>query len=276
MPEIGDPAPPVAGTDVVSGEPFSLQDQQGSVVLLAFSGITWCGPCKYEAPLLQELWLEYTSQVHIPAVKFAIVSTQFGEPEPVGALQNAINEYGITFPVVHGYPWPNEWEFNGVPTLYFIDPDGIICGHHVGAGPPAEAVKNAIRTELAACGVKRINIDLGRWVAIARILFGVTEDGGGLIISGGKPIPVDPWGPYRVASKLGPQARDVLRSLAMGELAADLEDPALRQSLLTASLRSAAQAAQRLKLEGARPGLASQAAHGATRVLGPVSSAPMS
>ena len=60
-------------------------------------------------------------------------------------------------------------------------------------------------------------IDPDRWSAVIRILFGVTQDGGGVGIGpGGEPIPIDPWGPLR---RLGAPQQDVLSALAVGELA---------------------------------------------------------
>lgn len=60
-------------------------------------------------------------------------------------------------------------------------------------------------------------IDPDRWAAVIRILFGVTQDGGGLGIGpGGEPIPVDPWGPLK---ELSAHKRDILSALAAGEVA---------------------------------------------------------
>jgi hypothetical protein len=60
-------------------------------------------------------------------------------------------------------------------------------------------------------------IDAHKWAAVIRILFGVTNDGGGLgITPGGKPVPIDPWGPLM---RLAPAKRDVLLGMAISELA---------------------------------------------------------
>ena len=84
---IGDTAPTFSGHDIVNDEPFNLSDHAGSVILLAFSGITWCPPCQYEAPYLQQLWQEFTDGITNPPVKFLLVSTKFGGTESLGALQ---------------------------------------------------------------------------------------------------------------------------------------------------------------------------------------------
>jgi hypothetical protein len=60
-------------------------------------------------------------------------------------------------------------------------------------------------------------VDPDRWAAVIRILFGVTQDGGGMGIGpSGEPIPIDPCGPLR---QLGGAQHDVLSALAIGELA---------------------------------------------------------
>ena len=70
-------------------------------------------------------------------------------------------------------------------------------------------------------------LDLSRWAAIATILFGVIQDGGGVIIVGGKPIPIDPWGPpyqslWNVLAEpyaARPAMRDAVVGIAFQQLA---------------------------------------------------------
>jgi len=66
-------------------------------------------------------------------------------------------------------------------------------------------------------------------VAVIRILFGVTSDGGGLgLTPGGKPVPVDPWGPLH---QVAPAQRDVLLGLAITELAKLAHSPAAHDEI---------------------------------------------
>ena len=59
------------------------------------------------------------------------------------------------------------------------------------------------------------------------VLFGVIQDGGGVFIVGGKPIPIDPWGPLRHSlwaalqnpRDAHPAVRDVLVGTALLQLA---------------------------------------------------------
>ncbi len=76
--------------------------------------------------------------------------------------------------------------------------------------------------------------DWRRWMAVVYILFGVIQDGGGIVIKPGTgPIPIDPWGPLR---HLSPAKRDVLAGLATTELAELLRDPASREAVTRAGL----------------------------------------
>jgi thiol-disulfide isomerase/thioredoxin len=85
---VGDLAPAVNGTDVVNNQAWSLQSFAEHHVLLAFSGITWCGPCMAEAPALEIVWQKLNGKANVPFT-MAIVSGMFGSPESPQALQNA-------------------------------------------------------------------------------------------------------------------------------------------------------------------------------------------
>ena len=73
MPNNGDPAPLFSGTDIVTHETFSLSEHQGETILVEFAGLTWCGPCQYGAPLLQELW-EYYKTSAGSKIQFVIIN----------------------------------------------------------------------------------------------------------------------------------------------------------------------------------------------------------
>jgi probable HAF family extracellular repeat protein len=68
----------------------------------------------------------------------------------------------------------------------------------------------------------------------ARILFGVTKDGGGLVFVGKHPVPIDPWGP--LWSRLVRSHPDAIRALAIVGVAAGLDDPRTRANIQQAAL----------------------------------------
>lgn len=84
-----------------------------------------------------------------------------------------------------------------------------------------------------------------RWHLIAQILFGVTTDGGGVVVLPGTgPVPIDPWNPL-IPESMSPQVRDILVALATYELAGLCQDAAnvhlIRQASLSAVENATAQ-----------------------------------
>lgn len=247
---IGDPAPPITGTDVVNNQPWALQDHAGKTVLLVCSGITWCGPCKKEAPSLEAVWNQL-SGVTIPPFTMAIISGgQGGVEEDPGALQNAINDFGITFPVVPGVSYWPQYKIEGVPTLYCLHWNDQSNQHevgavHIGASGTFEEITEEILNFLYGCGVTKIIYQGGYLAATYLMLFGgVSTDAGGWgITPGGKPIPIPPWDPLRPLSRAG---SDALVGLAVAEMGGRLHDPELRNRIRQAGIQVAKASITRL------------------------------
>ena len=105
------------------------------------------------------------------------------------------------------------------------------------ANPPIDriGVMPDLRAILEHLGVLfPIRLDLGRWAAVVTILFGVIQDGGGVIRKpGGGGGPIGPWGPDGPIGPLflAPEKRDVLLGLALTELAVLASDDKTRQSI---------------------------------------------
>jgi len=98
---------------------------------------------------------------------------------------------------------------------------------------------------LTANDTQPVPIESIRWGAVARILFGVTNDGGGLAIGpGGQPIPINPWGPLR--SSLSSETQDVLLALAVTELASMVQSSDSRAELRESSARLMGKAMERM------------------------------
>jgi hypothetical protein len=86
------------------------------------------------------------------------------------------------------------------------------CKHPSVVSPPAYDVY------ALPAGVSPFNLDASKWASAVKILFGVTDDGPGLVIGpGGDPQPVDPWGPAR--ANLAPVKQDIILGLALTEIA---------------------------------------------------------
>jgi len=156
-------------------------------------------------------------------------------------FKNAVEDFGITFPALLN---PNQtitnlYEVSGVPQLFVVDTEQIICDKHGGAGPPADALHDHIYNMLIACGAAEPKPlkSISKWAAVMTILFGVTQDGGGLgITPGGKPIPIDPWGPFM---RLSAEKKDVLLQLAISEMAKGVKDYETASEIETMALKGA-------------------------------------
>lgn len=103
-----------------------LSELKGRVVLIDFWG-TWCPGCVEEMPTLQRLYESYRSD---PGVAFVIVS-QNDSPDKVKAF---VEKNHLTIPIYYiesNVPpkplAPSVW-----PATYFVSPDGVLKGVHLG------------------------------------------------------------------------------------------------------------------------------------------------
>lgn len=87
--------------------------------------------------------------------------------------------------------------------------------------------------------------DFHKWVAVVMILFGVIQDGGGIVIKPGSgPIPIDPWGPLFQMSE---DKRNVLAALAITEVAELLTDRSSRAEATKVGLRAIQRAVKNME-----------------------------
>jgi peroxiredoxin len=121
---VGKTAPEITGRDL-DGAEFRLSDYRGKVVALIFSG-EWCGICRTQYPyerLLLELYKNWP---------FAILGVDSDANRD--ATRKAMADRGLTYrawwdgylPDNTGGPIATEWDVTGWPTVYVIDPIGVI------------------------------------------------------------------------------------------------------------------------------------------------------
>jgi thiol-disulfide isomerase/thioredoxin len=125
---VGTPAPLWTLTDR-NGNPVSLEEMKGSVVLIDFWA-TWCGPCVTVMPVVQSLYESYPEdQVHF----FGVNVWETGDPSAF------MDENGYTYGLLlAGDAVAEEYKVSGIPTLYVIDQAGNIAFVEVGANPDIE------------------------------------------------------------------------------------------------------------------------------------------
>ena len=118
---VGKPAPEIEGKDV-DGRAMKLSDSRGKVVVLVFWG-SWCGPCMAQVPherLLAE---------RMRGRPFVLVGVNSDEDRD--ALKVTIEREKITWRSWFddgrvGGPIAHRWNVSSWPTVYVIDPRGVI------------------------------------------------------------------------------------------------------------------------------------------------------
>jgi peroxiredoxin len=119
---IGKPALDTQGEDL-DGVKFKLSDYRGKVVLLVFWA-SWCGPCMREVPHERELVERFKGR------PFALIGVN-GDDKKEDAGK-AVTKYKITWRSFSsgeqgpGGPIAKAWNVHGWPTVYVIDPQGVI------------------------------------------------------------------------------------------------------------------------------------------------------
>ena len=126
-PSLGKQAPDFQLPDL-EGQPVSLSSFRGQPVLLNFWA-SWCAPCRYEMPFLQEIHEEWTGKS--PSV--VVLAVNIGESS--SKVNEFINMYNLSFPVLLDTKQDIARKYNirAIPTTFLIDKDGIIQAIKVGA-----------------------------------------------------------------------------------------------------------------------------------------------
>ena len=136
---IGQPAPDftLAARD---GATVSLSDLKGQVVLINFWA-TWCGPCRKEMPLLEQLHQRYER------LGFTLLGVNVEENS--GDAEHFLKETPVTFPIL----WDPEnrvsqmYDVSAMPSTVLVDRQGNVRYLHHGYQDGYEdAYQDQIRT----------------------------------------------------------------------------------------------------------------------------------
>ena len=114
-----------------TGENLRLSENRGDVVLINFWA-TWCGPCRQEMPLLDDLYGRYQR------VGFNLLGVNIDE-DSRRAMQ-MVQELGVNFPVLFDeYKEVSKlYDVEAMPVTILVDREGIVRHIHHGYKPGYE------------------------------------------------------------------------------------------------------------------------------------------
>lgn len=112
------------------GGSIRISQLKGNVVLINFWA-TWCGPCRMELPLLQDLYNRYSDR------NFSVLAVSVDDDRNrVGPF---LQRQNLTLPVYYAHPEDaSAMISHGIPTSFIITPTGDIEKGFVGFEPNIE------------------------------------------------------------------------------------------------------------------------------------------
>jgi peroxiredoxin len=140
-PDVGQPAPDFALTDVRDADRvIKLSDFRGKVVVLNWYA-SWCGPCRTEIPDFQVAYDQLEGDVVVFGVNLQ---------ETRGEAAGLLDDLGASYPAVldEDGEVSQHYRVSGLPVTYIIDRDGIIM-----AGGQGIVTDKALREQLSQFGL---------------------------------------------------------------------------------------------------------------------------
>lgn len=123
--------PPDFSATTVDGKAFALADLKGRPIWLTF-GASWCADCRAEAPDLEATYQRYAGQ------GLALVTIWIQESDQ--EVRDYAAHVGLTFTMIAdpSTALASRYGTYGLPTHFFIAPNGTIREIRIGGLPPAE------------------------------------------------------------------------------------------------------------------------------------------
>jgi len=127
MPKEGQPIPDFDLPTLDGDRTVRLSDLRGSPVLINFWA-TWCGPCKQEMPLLVEQYNWNKGK----GLRVLAIDTLANDN--VDDMQVFAKKFNMNFDVLLDKTdaVAGGWQIMGLPTTFFVKPDGTVAKVHVG------------------------------------------------------------------------------------------------------------------------------------------------
>ena len=131
--QVGMPAPNFQLKNL-NGQSVSLSDLQGKPIVINFWA-TWCSPCTYEMPYLQQIYDEESAK------GLLVLAINIGESS--AKVRQFIESNDFSFPVLLDTKRDVAQDYNiqYIPSTFFIDKYGIIQEKIIGAFPSKIAIE---------------------------------------------------------------------------------------------------------------------------------------
>jgi len=116
----------------LTGQPVSLSDYKGKVVLVNFWG-TWCDPCKEETPALERAYQQLKDE-GLVIVGVDLLNSERSMNRGLDEVKAFAALYGVSYPMVldESGSVAQAYAIAPIPTSYFIDQQGKVRYIRVG------------------------------------------------------------------------------------------------------------------------------------------------
>ena len=138
---IGKPAPDFSLTDI-NGNPISLKDYQGKVVLLDFWA-TWCGPCIAEMPNVKKIYDTHKD------MGFVVIGISLDND--ASEVRDFLKECELPWrQICDGQDGPLKkfFQIRGIPSLWLIDREGKVISYKVRGAELRKLVDEAVKAKI--------------------------------------------------------------------------------------------------------------------------------
>ena len=112
---------------------------------------SWCGPCQYEFPFLEEAWEKYSDRI-------GVVALSIEENDTGKVLDDFVKQYGLKFTVMNdGDKIGQKLGVYGVPTTLIVNKNKEIVAVEVGAKTSVEEFTKLFDSLLGEAGKTESN-----------------------------------------------------------------------------------------------------------------------
>src|SRR5207249_10262742 len=124
-PKVGAQAPAFSLERLSGTGDISLASLRGRTVVLNFFA-SWCGPCKREAPILEQLWQDDRAR--------GLVVLGVDANDSRGDARRFVRKHDLTYPVVFdhdGRVAASRYAVSNLPVTYVLNPNGRVVGGQI-------------------------------------------------------------------------------------------------------------------------------------------------